>query len=103
MSSSGTTRKASMLVAASIGAVEALKDQAGLCRWNYAMRSVYRHASTQAGALSLKDHAMIVVSSNSALGKGNETGANCGGNNKGSNRSEEKLEKAYHLICWGPN
>lgn len=87
-----------MLVAASIGAVEALKDQAGLCRWNYAMRSLYQHASNR---VSIKDRAMAVVSSSSKLGSERESGGSGGGG--GRRRSEEKLEKAYHLICWGPN
>jgi Wound-induced protein len=91
--------KAPVVVAVGVGVVEALKDQVGLCRWNYTMRSLYQRMSNRAGASSISSK---TVSSNSRIG---ERGSVAAGDAllKKARMPEEKLNKAYHLICWGPN
>ncbi|XP_074585960.1 uncharacterized protein LOC141841676 [Curcuma longa] len=85
-----TVKKASsVLVAACVGAVEALKDQAGLCRWNYAMRSLQQHAKGNMGSLS---QAVRMPSSMCDRRSSEE-----------AKRSEESLRKVMYLSCWGPN
>ncbi|KAI3466164.1 hypothetical protein Pfo_022827 [Paulownia fortunei] len=80
------------LVAASIGAVEALKDQ-GFCRWNYAFRHLQQHAKTnlrsytQAKKLSGPSSAMVSNRIREQRLK----------------QSEESLRKVMYLSCWGPN
>lgn len=88
--SSGGARKA-WAVAASIGAVEALKDQLGLCRWNYPLRSLHQKASYY-----LRPKTRLSSSnSTSILGKMKEE--------EKVKRTEESLNKVMNLSCWGPN
>ncbi|KAJ1697170.1 hypothetical protein LUZ63_005682 [Rhynchospora breviuscula] len=80
------TGRVSLIVAASVGAVEALKDQAGLCRWNYALRSVQSRLKQNMGALSQ----VRKVSSGIAM-------------EEKVKKSEESLRTVMYLSCWGPN
>ncbi|XP_022148000.1 uncharacterized protein LOC111016790 [Momordica charantia] len=78
------------VVAASVGVVEALKDQ-GICRWNHAIRSAQQYAKShvrsvsQAKKLSSPSAAAVSVS------------------DKKLKQSEESLRTVMYLSCWGPN
>ncbi|PUZ74165.1 hypothetical protein GQ55_1G043800 [Panicum hallii var. hallii] len=78
----------SLVVAASMGAVEALKDQAGLCRWDYALRSLYHRAAAPRIRAALSSPAAAELP---RAGAGRPAAADAG------------MRKAYHLVCWGPN
>ncbi|XP_078171256.1 uncharacterized protein LOC144565391 [Carex rostrata] len=85
-----STGRVSLVVAASISAVEALKDQAGLCRWNYALRSLQQRAKGRFGAFSQATKASSAVERRKEMeGK--------------AKRSEEGLRTVMYLSCWGPN
>ncbi|KAL6629869.1 hypothetical protein ACP70R_029634 [Stipagrostis hirtigluma subsp. patula] len=91
MAAAAASRKApSLVVAASMGAVEALKDQAGLCRWDYALRSLYhRAAAPRIQALSASLSGSAAASMPATPG--------------GVRPPSARMRKAYHLVCWGPN
>ncbi|KMZ58014.1 hypothetical protein ZOSMA_7G00420 [Zostera marina] len=78
-------------VAASMSAVEALKDQ-GFCRWNHAFRSLQQHARTNLGSVSQTRRSLASSSSASFIQV-----------RKQQSESEESLRKVMYLSCWGPN
>ncbi len=84
------------MVAASIGVVEALKDQ-GLCRWNYALRSIQQHAKTNIRSYSQANKKLSLPSSSSSALLTKKLG------NDQITKSEESLRTVMYLSSWGPN
>jgi hypothetical protein len=82
MASAASRKAPSLVVAASVGAVEALKDQAGLCRWGYPLRSLYRRA---AAAPSVRALSASLCEPRPAAS------------------AEDTKLRNHHLVCWGPN
>ncbi|XP_018810117.1 uncharacterized protein LOC108983049 [Juglans regia] len=82
------------IVAASVGVVEAMKDQMGICRWNYIIRSAQQntknHLRSMSQAKSLSSSTSAVVSSKVR-------------DQEKMKRSEESLRTVMYLSCWGPN
>ncbi|THU48461.1 hypothetical protein C4D60_Mb09t26500 [Musa balbisiana] len=85
--------KTSLIVAACVAAVEALKDQAGLCRWNYALRSLHHRAKHSIAPYSQTNR---MSSSIDRWRKGGE------GAVERAKRTEESMAKIMYLDCWGP-
>ncbi|KAG2304323.1 hypothetical protein Bca4012_063320 [Brassica carinata] len=88
-----SSRSKAWLVAATIGAVEASKDQLGLCRWNYMIRSVNQRirnnvrSASQANMFSSSSATVLVAGKDGDKAK----------------QAEESLRTVMYLSCWGPN
>ncbi|CAA7033234.1 unnamed protein product [Microthlaspi erraticum] len=80
-------------VAVSIGAVEALKDQLGLCRWNYILRSANQHLRNN----------MRSVSQGKRFSSSVAAAVNSSGDSEKAKKAEESLRTVMYLSCWGPN
>ncbi|KAL0661841.1 hypothetical protein Bca4012_098678 [Brassica carinata] len=88
-----SSRSKAWLVAATIGAVEASKDQLGLCRWNYLIRSVNQRIRNNVGSAAQANR--FSSSSTAAV-------ASCKDGDK-AKQAEESLRTVMYLSCWGPN
>ncbi|KAF8007879.1 hypothetical protein BT93_K1771 [Corymbia citriodora subsp. variegata] len=84
-------------VAASVAAVEALKDQ-GFCRWNYTLRSIHQRAKSRAvssfsqanGSKKQSPHSSSMAASRRLAGEAE------------ARRSDESMRKVLYLSTWGP-
>ncbi|CAN0896913.1 hypothetical protein LINGRAHAP2_LOCUS18789 [Linum grandiflorum] len=90
MASSGSASKA-WGVAVSIGAVEALKDQLGFCRWNHVFRSAQQYAGR-----NYKHSSSTPAPANNFHERLGRVGK------KRANETEDPLRTVLYLSCWGP-
>ncbi|CAL9168929.1 unnamed protein product [Musa hybrid cultivar] len=86
--------RACLVVTASMSAVEALKDQAGLCRWNYVLRSLQQRTNNKTvGSLSQAKRTSSSI----------DTRREWQAADAKAKQSEEALRTVVYLSCWGPN
>ncbi|KAL6543223.1 hypothetical protein OROHE_010745 [Orobanche hederae] len=86
-------------VAASIGTVEAMKDQFGVCRWNYGFRLIQQHVHNNKNNL-MRSYATFQGKKPS---DGSPSSSNKISRREKLKQSEESLRKVMYLSCWGPN
>ncbi|CAN1161056.1 hypothetical protein LINPERHAP2_LOCUS23706 [Linum perenne] len=85
--------------AATVGAVEALKDQ-GFCRWNYAIRSIQQHSKNKIRSPSRsQQHSSSTPATADFQGLGSVRKLYRGDR---GNRAEESLKTVMYLSSWGP-
>uniref|UniRef100_A0A7N0UVJ1 Wound-responsive family protein n=1 Tax=Kalanchoe fedtschenkoi TaxID=63787 RepID=A0A7N0UVJ1_KALFE len=84
-------RSKAWIVAATVGAVEAMKDQ-GFARWNYTIRSLHQHANSNFRSCDLAKKISFPAANISNRATQDK-----------AKRAEESWRKVLYLSCWGPN
>ncbi|KAM7498193.1 hypothetical protein LguiA_022607 [Lonicera macranthoides] len=82
------------IVAASVGAVEALKDQ-GFCRWNHTLRSLHQHVKNNINLRSLSQSKKKISPHSSAIVAGSNTKI------KQSEESLRTVIRKYRMVVIG--
>ncbi|EOA38702.1 hypothetical protein CARUB_v10010753mg [Capsella rubella] len=91
------SRSKAWLVAASIGALEASKDQLGMCRWNYLIRSVNQRIKNNVRSASQANRFSSSSTTTAAAV------ASVKDDNNKAKQAEESLRTVMYLSCWCPN
>ncbi|KVI02250.1 Protein of unknown function wound-induced [Cynara cardunculus var. scolymus] len=99
---SGETVRKACVVAASIGAVEALKDQ-GVARWNRPLRELHHHAETNI----VSSYWKITVDRPTRLPFTSTISSwlavAMNGKHKVKRTKEESMKRVVETSCFGPN
>ncbi|GFP78568.1 hypothetical protein PHJA_000000300 [Phtheirospermum japonicum] len=78
-----------------------MKDQLGVCRWNYGLRLIQQHAKT-----NLRSYAQankLQAKKMSSRSRAWPSPAMASNTQEKLKQSEESLRTVMYLSCWGPN
>ncbi|VFQ58637.1 unnamed protein product [Cuscuta campestris] len=96
MNGGGGSRRTAWLVAASIAAVEALKDQ-GIARWNYPIRTLHQHAKSKVTSYCQTKRCSSSLPPSSVV-----SGKVIREANKVS-KTERNMNRVVEMNCFGPS
>lgn len=103
-SGSGKAKASSWAAAMSVGTVEALKDQAGLCRWNYAFRQAAQQQKQRARRPAAGASGSVGPGSAHAPPASAPSGCAAAARRRArQQQEEEELRTVMYLSNWGPN
>ncbi|CAN1161065.1 hypothetical protein LINPERHAP2_LOCUS23706 [Linum perenne] len=87
--------------AATVGAVEALKDQ-GFCRWNYAIRSIQQHSKNKIRSPSRSVRKPPAKQQHSSSTPATADFQGLGRVGMKGSETEDGVRTVLFFSCWGP-
>jgi len=89
------SKRSAWMMAASIAAVSALKDQGLICgKWNYPLKWVQHHTKSNFRSYSQASNKLSSSTSNAISNRIKD---------EQLKQSEESFKQVLYLNCWGPN